>query len=31
MLFALKPADSMEKLIKKLAEFESNDEFLDAV
>jgi transcription termination factor Rho len=31
MLYAMKPVDSMEKLIKKLAEFESNDEFLDAV
>ncbi|HCF61820.1 MAG TPA: transcription termination factor Rho [Myxococcales bacterium] len=31
MLFAMKPADAMEKLIKKLSEFESNDEFLDAV
>ncbi|MGI5861322.1 MAG: transcription termination factor Rho [Myxococcales bacterium] len=31
MLFAMKPADAMEKLIKKLSEFETNDEFLDAV
>jgi transcription termination factor Rho len=31
MLFAMKPSDAMEKLVKKLAEFESNDEFLDAV
>jgi transcription termination factor Rho len=31
MLFAMKPADAMEKLVKKLAEFETNDEFLDAV
>jgi transcription termination factor Rho len=31
MLFAMKPGDAMEKLIKKLGEFESNDEFLDAV
>jgi transcription termination factor Rho len=31
MLYAMKPADSMEKLVKKLAEFETNDEFLDAV
>ncbi len=31
MLFSMKPADAMEKLIKKLGEFESNDEFLDAV
>ncbi len=31
MLYAMKPADAMEKLVKKLAEFETNDEFLDAV
>ncbi|HEY3445738.1 MAG TPA: transcription termination factor Rho [Myxococcales bacterium] len=31
MLFAMKPSDAMEKLVKKLAEYESNDEFLDAV
>ncbi len=31
MLFAMKPSDAMEKLVKKLAEFETNDEFLDAV
>ncbi len=31
MLYAMKPADSMEKLVKKLAEFDTNDEFLDAV
>jgi transcription termination factor Rho len=31
MLYAMKPADAMEKLVKKLAEFDSNDEFLDAV
>ena len=28
MLFAMKPSDAMEKLVKKLAEFETNDEFL---
>jgi len=30
-LFAMKPIEAMEKLLAKLAEFRSNDEFLDAI
>ncbi len=31
MLYAMKPVDAMEKLVKKLEEFETNDEFLDSL
>jgi transcription termination factor Rho len=31
MLYAMKPVEAMEKLLKKLSEFDNNDEFLDAL